>query len=296
MEVRRLHSKRRRSQAAITDAIILLLVTTFASVLVFSFIGTWGNDHDAVLRSAYVLNYMQSVSKSMYYIDASTLNGIGSDGLYVYKYALKDSGNGIAFDTVNSPKEYDLGDSNKGCPYLAYYPGTLRVTDLLKRDLADDNPQDNSQGVSDHLPKLDDKFGDAAVPGRTAMRCAVKELMKPFSFSGYKYYFEVLSLESPHDSEGEGDYVSYYGPEITNSNDSKIVGVHVDLAQPKRTRIPNGGSDIPGCKAVLRTGYDVLSVSSPFQVLYSKSSADSLDVRFVKYKTRICIWRSKEGV
>lgn len=287
MEVMPLRS-RKRSQAAITDAIILLLVASFSSALIFSFVGSWGSDHDAVLRSAYVLNYMQSVSKSMYYIDASTLQNVGSNGLYVYKYALKEAGDKIEFDTLNSPTEYDLDNRDKGCPYLAGYPGTLRVTDLLKRDLADDNPQDGEG----HLPKLDDKFGDAAVPGRTAMRCAVKELMKPFSFSGYKYYFEVLNLENPHDPEGEGDYVSYLGPEVSNSNDSRVIGLNRGLDQPKRTK----SGDIPGCKAVLRAGYDVLSVSSPFQVLYSKSSENSLDVRFVKYKTRICIWRSRESV
>ncbi len=289
MEVKPLHSGR-KSQAAITDAIILLLVATFACTLIFSFVGNWGNDHDAVLRSAYTLNYMQSVSKSMYYIDASTLQRIESDGLDVYAYPLVDSGNGIAFDKSGDPQyaAYNLASPDAGCPSLAKYSGTLRVTDLLKRDLADSNPKD---AVNPALPQLDDKFGDTAVvPGRTAMRCAVKELMKPFAFSGYKYYFEVLNLENPHGQEG--DYVSYYGPEISNSNDSKIIGIERGGGQAKKTK----SGETPGCKAVQNAGYDVLSVASPFQVLYSQSTGNSLDMQFVKYKARICIWLSREGV
>jgi len=79
--------KKLRAQAAIIDALILLLVSIAASMLIFNFVGTWGEDQDQVLRSAYVLNYMQSVSKALYYVDSSTLSEIKSDGLDVYEKA-----------------------------------------------------------------------------------------------------------------------------------------------------------------------------------------------------------------
>lgn len=282
---------RRKGQAAITDAIILLLISTFASSLIFAFVGNWGNDHDAVLRSSYVLNYMQSVSKTMYYVDASQLSGIGADGLDIYKTALMPDG------SHSDVPGYDL-NSSYGCRLLAAYPGTLRVTDLLKRDLSDSNPKKDSSENKGPLPKLDDKFGSTAdavvVPGRTAMRCTMKELMKPFAFSGYKYYMEVLSLEDP--VEAEGDVVPYLGPEITNSRDLEVVGV--ETGGVKRL----SGNGKPGCNAASSAGadgrgYNILSISSPFQVLYSTTSiAGQLSMELLKYKTRICIWQSREGV
>ena len=286
-----------KAQAAITDAIVLLLITTFSVTLLFSFVGNWGNDQQTVLRSAYVVNYMQSVTKTMYYVDASTRKEIGSDGIYVYKYALKHDG--TFTDDSTTPPAYDL-DEEKGCQILEDYPGTLRVTDLLKRDLADSEPGDADAPA---MPVLDDKFGDAEVPGRTAMRCAIKELMKPFAFSGYKYYMDVML------SEARGDYnpvddpdealVRYKGPEITNSKDVKVAGAE-DGSDPEgseKQSTANGGS-VPGCSAVTKNaGYDAISVASPFQVLYSKkrgsAGSEFLDSRFVKYKTRICIWQAK---
>ncbi|MEM4255335.1 MAG: hypothetical protein QXR53_03330 [Candidatus Norongarragalinales archaeon] len=278
-----------KSQAAITDAIILLLVSIFSSVLIFNFVGTWGEDQDQVLRSAYVLNYMQSVSKALYYVDASTLTGVGSDGIDVYKKALTQSG----FETN---AKYDLDDSDDGCAQLQDYPGTLRVTDLMKRDLADSDP---TLAVGGAMPKLDDSFGTppggARVPGRTAVRCALKELMKPFSFSGYKYYFEaILSQDAPGIAGGTPQgIVHYIGPEITNSKDLNVVGV--ETAGGYSNKAQNGAaSEVPGCFSALRSGYQILAVSSPFQVLYSDTSGGSLDSKFIKYKTRICIWQSKE--
>ena len=268
--------ERKKSQAAITDAIILLLITTFSVGLMFGFVGNWGNDQDTVLRSGYVLNYMQSVVKAMYYVDVQPLQNIRSDGIAVYTSALKADG------SLASNAEYNLDDSQFGCAILKDYPGTLRVTDLLKRDLGE---ADASQG---QLPKFDDKFGTAAVPGRTAMRCALKELMKPFAFSGYKYYLEVLNLENP--SDPEGDPIPIVGPEITNSKNPKIVGILG--TNPKKTADGN----TPGCKAALDLRqFNVITVSSPFQVLYSETTGDQLKSTFLKFKTRVCIWPAKEN-
>ena len=295
MEIKSALQKQKRGQAAITDSLILLLVSIFSSVLIFNFVGEWGQDQDQVLRSAYVLNYMQSVSKALYYVDASTLTKIGSDGIKVYKYALKQDG---TFDEGNSAPVYDLGSRDYGCAQLANYPGTLRVTDLMKRDLADSDPEVGEK------PKLDDKFGKdeppgtaAKVPGRTAVRCALKELMKPFAFSGYKYYFEaMLSQDAGTISGGTSQaIVDYVGPEITNSKDLKVVGVE-NAGGGVSEKHQNGGGTgtAPGCFSALEADYQILTVSSPFQVLYSDTSGGSLQSKFIKYKTRICIWQSKE--
>ncbi|HLC38043.1 MAG TPA: hypothetical protein VJI71_01175 [Candidatus Norongarragalinales archaeon] len=288
--------KRLKGQAAITDAIILLLIAAFSSTLIFSFVGEWGNDQDSVLRSAYVLNYMQSVVKAMYYVDASTLENIGNDGLDVYgkEFTGNPSSPFVASD------EYDLDDADFGCRVLENYPGTLRVTDLLKRDLGDSVPSDLAAAFSSSpptgLPYLDDKFGEAKVPGRTAMRCVMKELMKPFAFSGYRYYSEVLY---PRDTtlSSDGTPVSFKGPEITNSRDPAIAGI--ELGDDKIKRVVEGASQTyPGCHAVGQSGYDVIAVSSPFQVLFSHTeTSDSnptgvLTSTFVPYTIRLCIWKA----
>ena len=280
--------KKLRAQAAIIDALILLLVSIAASMLIFNFVGTWGEDQDQVLRSAYVLNYMQSVSKALYYVDSSTLSEIKSDGLDVYEKALTATG----FET--NP-QYDLSSPDYGCNQLKEYPGTLRVTDLMKRDLADSNPIP----IGGEMPKLDDKFGNAQVPGRTAVRCALKELMKPFAFSGYKYYFEAILSQQPEASgitAGESTaLVHYVGPEITNSKDTEIVGV--ETSSGSTIKQTNGkGTVVPGCFSAVDKGLQILAVSSPFQVLYSDTSGGTLDSKFIKYKTRICIWQSREDV
>ena len=276
--------KKLRAQAAIIDALILLLVSIAASMLIFNFVGTWGEDQDQVLRSAYVLNYMQSVSKALYYVDSSTLSEIKSDELDVYEKALTATG----FET--NP-QYDLSSPDYGCNQLKDYPGTLRVTDLMKRDLADSDPE---VGVK---PTLDDQFGNARVPGRTAVRCALKELMKPFAFSGYKYYFEaILSQDAGSISGGTPEaLVHYFGPEITNSKDAEIVGV--ETSSGSTIKQTNGkGTVVPGCFSAVDKGLQILAVSSPFQVLYSDTSGGTLDSKFIKYKTRICIWQSREDV
>jgi len=165
----------------------------------------------------------------------------------------------------------------------------------MKRDLADSNPIP----IGGEMPKLDDKFGNAQVPGRTAVRCALKELMKPFAFSGYKYYFEAILSQQPEASgitAGESTaLVHYVGPEITNSKDTEIVGV--ETSSGSTIKQTNGkGTVVPGCFSAVDKGLQILAVSSPFQVLYSDTSGGTLDSKFIKYKTRICIWQSREDV
>ena len=63
----------KRGQASLFDGITFLLLATLASTLMFVQSNSYGVEESKVLRSAYVLNYMQSVVKAMYYLDASTL-------------------------------------------------------------------------------------------------------------------------------------------------------------------------------------------------------------------------------
>ncbi len=53
--------RRSRAQAAIFDGINLLLLAAISSALIFSFVSTYGTQQDRVLRSAYILNYMQGI-------------------------------------------------------------------------------------------------------------------------------------------------------------------------------------------------------------------------------------------
>ena len=278
-----------KSQASITDAIILLLIAAFSSTLVFAFVGEWGNDQDNVLRSSYVLNYMQSVMKTMYYVDASTLNQVGVDRLVEYERQLSvdpanpTSPNGIFIEnSTYNLKDDPLTGEKEGCLQLEDYPGTLRVTDLLKRDLGDSNPNTDPAA----LPKLDDNFGSAKIPGRTAMRCAMKELMKPFAFSGYRYYVEISFPKS-------GETVPVYGPEITNSHDLQIAGVEKPNSFSEKRIFSN--NEKPGCTQVPKAGYDVIAVSAPFQVLYTEKISNVLNSVFVPFVINVCIWKSSAG-
>ena len=133
---------------------------------------------------------------------------------------------------------------------LVDYPGSISVVDLLKRDLADsEKPEEVT---------INNLFGDKVfVPGKLSMRCAMKELMKSFSFSGYDYFVEVVVPGgSPISFEEEK-------PKITNN---------VDVS-------------IESCSDVSSFGLRVLSMASPFRVFLGDSS--------VTYDFRLCIWKRR---
>lgn len=145
-----------KGQASLFDGITFLLLATLASGIVFSQAGGFGVEEGKVIRSAYVLNYMQMVVKTVYYLDASTLQFVTPEGLLAYN---------------------DLAGE---CSKLRDYPGNVGVADLMKRDL------------TEQVPRFDDLFEGSNVLGKTSARCAMKELMKPFAFAGYNYLVEVL--------------------------------------------------------------------------------------------------------
>lgn len=244
-------AKKKRSQAAIFDGIMFLLLVTLSASLVFVSVSSYGQQQDAVMRSAHVLNYMQSVMKSLYYVNAVTLKDVPEE------------------EKVTAYKDLK-------CKVLDKYLGSISVTDLLKRDLADPDEV-----------VLDDKYGGIDAFGRTAMRCAAKELMKPFAFSGYKYFVEVIDPSKQPRDFPNGQPISVVGKRITNSLDPKVLGED-----------EKGQATAPGCQGAADAGYKLLSVSAPFRVVPPASSPECQDgidcTRY--YVLRVCIWQSTEAV
>ncbi len=176
----------RRGQAAVFDGITLLLLASLSSALIFSFIGSYGVQESRVIRSAYILNYMQSAMKTFYHVDASTLSAVNNQE--------RDS-QGRPYSI---PLYADLSLRPGGCDDLKAYRGSFTVADLLKRDLAE------------RVELLDDRFDGASVAGITAVRCVFKEIVKPFAFSGYYYGFDVIGRDE--------QAIRYDKPEKTVTN------------------------------------------------------------------------------
>ena len=183
----------RRAQAALFDGLMFLMLVIFAVGMMFTSLNSYTISQDKVMRSAYQINYVQSSMKAIYYLDASTLQNVKS---YCQEYKAK-----CPIPSTDCPEQPTtiarLCDSSGSdsldteCDRLKDYTGQTTVADLLKLDAAD------PPGIANYLmvpagPKLDDFFGNAKQPGRKAARCAMKEIMKPFAFSGYDYFVEVM--------------------------------------------------------------------------------------------------------
>ncbi|MBI5036598.1 hypothetical protein HZC09_04615 [Candidatus Micrarchaeota archaeon] len=239
-----------RAQAALFDGITLMLLASISAGLIFTFISSYGIQEEKVLRSAYVLNYMQSSMKAFYYLDAVTLKGVSNKE----KNSL---GRDYYLDIYS-----DLIDSATGCPALKDYVGSFTVTDLLKRDLAE------------KVPMLDDHFETAEVVGITAVRCAMKEIIKPFAYSGYYYGFDVISGTDAVVIPDQKKTVTNYRPFLEN------------LENPLET--PKQGV----CEKAQSVSGDALSVASPFMLVYI--NPDEGTRRPIKYEVRLCIWRPSD--
>ena len=245
----------RRAQAAVFDGIMFLLLVSLSCTFVFVFVSSYGQQEDQVMRSAYLLNYMQSVMKAVYFIDASQVSGI----------------------RVVGDAEAELYPS-LDCAITKDYPGTVSVSDLVKRDIGDP-AQTHPQG-----PALDDKFGSAMSPGRTALRCTLKELMKPLALSGYKYFAEFLDQRLPTPESPSGKAVEQPDVRITNSV------LFAELAKPRFEN--NQLVQDSGCELVKNAGANLLSVASPFRVIDYLGGGESSN----RYIFRICVWQSNETV
>lgn len=252
--------RRSRAQAAIFDGINLLLLAAISSALIFSFVSTYGTQQDRVLRSAYILNYMQSVVKASYYIDASTLGKIDNRESTV---------NRVGNPTTTPLEIYkDLADPQTGCKALERYSGSFSVTELLKRDLAENDA------------KLDDEFDGTKAAGITAYKCAIKELMKPFWYAGFYYGFDVVDMDR---ADGAAVRVMPKGgvPEYPQTR----------LITDYPAFLKNGAPDQFGlCANAKGISPDVVTVQVPFKVIYVDTKTFPPDRHLRSYALSFCIW------
>ncbi|MBI5229672.1 hypothetical protein HY991_06190 [Candidatus Micrarchaeota archaeon] len=240
---------KKRGQAALYDGIMFLLLTGLSTSVVFVFISSYGNAQEQALRNAHFLNYLESVMKAMYYVDASN----------------------IAHASDSMPPQEQALYPNLNCRNLGNW-GMVSVAELLKKDLAD-------PGSSTSDVKLDGKFGnDALAPGKNAMRCAMKEIMKPFSYSGYKYLVEVVDPACTGPSCTAGAIYTA-GEKITNS------------------QIPNNGGALFSCDDVLShlgESKKLMAVSTPFRILWVDNADANKPTKIRNYLLRICVWPTTE--
>ena len=256
---------RRRAQAAIFDGITLLLLASISSALLFSFVSGYGAQQDRVLRSAYILNYMQSAVKASYYVDASTLSFVNNEEIGL------DARGRI---TRNRLEIYqDLADRTSGCQALSKYSGSFSVSELLKRDLAESNP------------KLDDQFDTTNALGITAYKCAVKELMKPFWYSGFYYGFDVIDFDS-----ADGAAVQVTSKSVVTPSGRRYESIrHVTDYPPFLTAV-NAVGQAGVCAQAKGVSPDVVTVQVPFKVVYVNSAANPPDRKLRNYALGFCIW------
>ncbi len=202
----------------------------------------YGTAEDTALRSSYELNYLQSVVKSVYFINVGTLDKVTGEEITAYN---------------TTPDSLD--DTAKGCASLANYPGTLSVIDLVKKDLSD-----SSVGY-----KFDDKFGETVpMPGKMALRCAAKELLKPLAYASYSYFIEVTEAS----------------PISQNLEPISVEGANV-------TNVPAGPNAIGSCDDAQVAGEKVFAVDSPFRVFVPPS--DGVTSKTNDLVLRVCVWPKK---
>lgn len=296
-----------KAQAAIFDGIMFLLFASTSVALVFVFLNGYGIAQDEAMRSSYLLAYLQDAAKSLFYIDVRTLGDVARDDEVVWF----DPNSGVTPPSLLAGRPVCTSSNGAGCPYWDLLHGdedskceilktyfSTTIADLVKKDLSDSDFErsvtlgtttgsDTSAAVC-----LDNHFGlrqtspgvagttacdsnEPSVPrahGLTALRCAMKELMKSFQLSGYYYLVEVVNQEpAEHSIPLPAD-----APRITNywrANED-----------PKWT----------GCKDPIDRGYligtrkrefQVLTVAMPFRVPRSETLQQMRN-----FVLRICIW------
>lgn len=233
----------KKAQAAVFDGIMFLLLVSFSVTLMFSFLSDYGNAQAKTLQSSHTLNYVQGIGKALYTLDVSMLQSTDLDTL----------GNSWNYENCNTLEKFR---SNT-------------VSDLIKRDISD--------GF------FNNKFGDSDdisnAPGKLALRCALFELMKPVTGSGYDYLAEVL----------DGDRSPRFAPfPIINSPQNRA-----DLEPVLVTNLPTSDSiylaaEESGCDSVSRTlkGKQLMAVATPFRVFDKDGGAHD-------HQLRICMWPSE---
>lgn len=268
-----MHSKTFKGQATFFDGLLFLLLVIFSLSLVFVSLNSYSEAQDRALRSAYLVNYLQSTTKALYYIDVNTLKDVETycDDLgsgTVDKYCKP----GINEDWYSKNANNDLiFDCNK----LGDYPNYITVADLLKKDVTP---------APGHAPFMDDLFGTSNKHGRTALRCSMKEMMKPFTFSGYQYLAEVtrpgggggLSVESgitpeyvpPKEDYGYASSFLYDGQ--FSAYNSSVSPSPFDCANVSSSQL--------------------LVLRSPFQVIENEGIPGSTSFKPNPWAFRLCLW------
>jgi hypothetical protein len=268
-----------RGQAAIFDGITFLLMVGFSCALVYSVVTSYGDSMDNALNSFYELNAMQSVVKALYYVNVQQLLGVTAEGNPVY------------YEIEPALSDEDGGHSVDGCfSSFSEYSGSVTVLDLLKKDLSD-YPSDPASE-----PALDDRLqggGSGSVgvkaPGKQALRCALKELMKPFVLAGYDYYAEVVCVKC----QGAPFSPIAFVKARASSNAS--------LAEPEES---SGGisetrirAAMGGCAFVQSPqggSYKTLSMSVPLRVsLGTACGTGATAVCQRDYILRVCVWQRR---
>ncbi len=263
-------SRASRGQAAIFDGITLLLMVGFSCALVYSVVTSYGESMDTALYSFYELNYLQSAVKSLYYMNLQQLSTIRAEGDSTSAYA----------------QDPNLDSASAGCSQFASFTGSVTALDLLKKDLSDDQKY-----PKDREPVLDDKFSSSdahtsvSQPGRQAVRCALKEIMKPLVISGYDYYAEVVN---PGYKDVPNHAIPFDGARITSN---------AKLADPLTPLIIPGeklqtGSGCAFVQSVAGGLYKVLSMDVPLRISLGNSCADGIGCER-DYILRVCIWQRR---
>ncbi len=290
---------------------MFLLFSSVSVALIFVFLNGYGIPQDEAMRSAYTQAYLQDAAKSLFYLDVRTLANVAIDD----DILRKDPNAGAGIDKL--PCATTGADAGRGCPYwdlsysadaedhcdvLSQYYATT-VADLLKRDLSDSDVSDPNAhvgsvtGPDDSVRVcLDNRFGlnigatgpcqaTGIVPkahGKTALRCALKEVMKPLQQAGYYYFAEIVN---------------------------RVPAEHAIPLNPNTNRITNywpaneypAGSKWASCNDVVKYGYQITTANGPqklsFQVLtvsmpFRAPRANRMD-EMRDFVLKICVWPGK---
>ncbi len=264
-----------RGQAAVFDGIFFLLITSASIAMMFVFLVNYGAGQEKVLQTAHVVNYMTSAFKEVYFLDASLLSKAANDGRN-YDATLPNG----------KLNPYGgLANPNTGCPSLGRFTGSVSVADLLKKDLADGLMDDKYGSIGNVLNTTPPgAIAPSEAPGKTALRCAVKEVMKPFEAAGYSYFVEVFdsrNVPTYPTTRAAGGLPGGTNAAVDQTDPSKSVVTNSPLAIGATPKIRQ-------CEDVTSISAQNLVVASPFRVITAASAAGGQESQ--AFVIRLCIW------
>ena len=266
-------NSRTRGQASFFDGVLFMLTVVFSISLIFVTLNNYGVAQDRVLRTSYLANYLQSTSKALYYIDVSTLQDVQS---YCEDRDMTPQGPDSDFYYCKEGMPNPPGKYHMDCSTLKNYSGHVTVADLLKKDA---DPSDKDVMGDEGKGAVDDKFGTSSQAGRTALRCAMKEIMKPFTFSGYRYITEIA------------DSADLTKDVVKHAKDQKYASDYMFSAEFQR--LPELRKQTFDCGWA--NSSQVLVIRTPFKILLlTKNDAGSDMFASLNYVLRTCLWPSSD--